>query len=72
VAPETVLGTLPLIHPTRPTDVPYLRRHWLPITVGGLLILTVVTYKARAVLFPSTAPGAHAMRFVSPDGDSPR
>lgn len=72
VAPETVLGTLPLIHPTRPTDVPFLRRHWLPITVGGLLILTVVTYKTRAVLFPSTAPGAHAMRFVSPDGDSPR
>lgn len=72
VAPETVLGTLPLIHPVKTSNVPFLRRHWLPLTVGALLVLTIGAYKTRASLFPSTAPGARAMRLVSPDGDATR
>lgn len=72
VAPETVLGTIPLIHPVASAQAGWLKRNWLPVTVGVMLLVTASVYKSRAVLFPSTAPGALALQMVAPDEESSR
>lgn len=72
VAPEVILGTIPLIDAKPSEQAGWFRRNWLPVAVTSLLLVTVTLYKSRAVLFPNTAPGALALQMTPPDEELPR
>ncbi len=54
VVPEPVLGTTPLLSRIRPRGR-WLRRHWVPATVAGVVVLTVLLFVTRAAIVDSIA-----------------
>jgi succinoglycan biosynthesis transport protein ExoP len=65
VAPEPVLGTLPLLNEamTRPSG---LRRYWIPVTLTGIVILTVAFFTMRATIFPGLGTTGTHVQAVEP------
>lgn len=65
VAPEPVLGTLPLLDETMTRQTGF-RRYWLPVTLGGLVVLTAVFFTIRATVFPGLGASVTPVQAVEP------
>lgn len=50
VAPEPIYGTIPLIDSIMPRTRG-LRRYWVPATLGGIVLVTVLFFVARSTVF---------------------
>jgi len=71
VAPEPVLGTLPLISSVVPVHRG-LRRRWVPVTLAGVLLLTAVFFVTRDRLFSDLGVPRAAVNAVEPvEGGAP-
>ncbi len=66
VAPEPVLGTLPLIDAVLPRPRG-LRRYWIPVTLAGVVLVTAVFFVARATVLPNLGPTVTPVKTVEPE-----
>jgi uncharacterized protein involved in exopolysaccharide biosynthesis len=65
VAPEPVLGTLPLVDGFR-AEGGMLRRRWVPVTMVGVVIVTAVFFLAKDRVFPDLGVPRDAVSAVEP------
>ena len=65
VAPEPVLGTLPLIDDVVPRPTGF-RRYWIPVTLIGVVLVTTAFFVARATVLPNLGPSTTPVKAVEP------
>ncbi len=65
VAPEPVLGTLPLMDDAVPTPGG-LRRYWIPVTLAGVVLVTAAFFVVKATVLPDLGPRAVPVKTVEP------
>jgi uncharacterized protein involved in exopolysaccharide biosynthesis len=51
IAPEPIFGTIPLLTALAKRERG-IRRHWIPATLGGIVLLTALFFVARATVLP--------------------
>ena len=67
IAPETVLGTIPLLSQMPIHHGPF-RRRWVPLTVAAVILLTVTVFSLRAAYFSKWTLGGSPVTAVDPEG----
>jgi succinoglycan biosynthesis transport protein ExoP len=65
VAPEPVLGTLPLLDDVVPRPTGF-RRYWIPVTLIGVVLVTTAFFVARATVLPNLGPSVTPVKTVEP------
>ncbi|NNF07445.1 MAG: hypothetical protein HKN21_11840 [Candidatus Eisenbacteria bacterium] len=65
IAPEPVLGTLPLLENVIPVHSG-LRKRWVPVTLAGVVLVTVAFFATREMLFPDLGTPKEAVEAVEP------
>lgn len=69
VAPEAVLGVVPLLGAV-PRRRGALRRHWVPVTMAVLILFTVTAYSLRTTVFNDWTLGDGAVLAVDPEASA--
>ena len=66
VAPEPVYATLPLVNDViaRPAGF---RRYWVPVTLAGVVLVTVAFFVARATILPNLGFRGNPVQTVEPE-----
>lgn len=65
IAPEPVLGTLPLVDDALPVPGG-MRRRWVPITVAGVVLVTVAFFVTKDRILPDVGRPAEAVQATEP------
>lgn len=65
VAPEPILGTIPLVSKLQPRRRGF-RRYWIPATATGIVILTVVFFLARTTVMRDWEPSGQPVQVIDP------
>ncbi len=66
VAPEPVLGTIPLLDHAVPKPMGF-RRYWIPVTLIGVVLVTAGFFVARATVFPNLGAKSDTVTAVEPE-----
>jgi uncharacterized protein involved in exopolysaccharide biosynthesis len=67
IFPEPILGTTPLLTRLTTFRRPWIRRHWVPATLGGVIVLTLAILAVRSTVVHDLLVKSAPVRMVNPE-----